>query len=68
MSLWQEQIQFVFRKSGSELSLHWCMQTSTPQFGQQSLYFVKLTMYIQSKIILHKIGVLWILTNGQVNI
>ena len=63
-SLWQEQIQFVSEKLDSKSSLHWCMQTSTPQLGQQNLYFIKLTRYIPSKIRLHKIGVLRILTNG----
>jgi len=58
MSSWQEQIQVVFWKLGSKSSLHWCMQTSTPQLGQQNLCFVKLTTYIPSKNILHKIGVL----------
>jgi len=67
-SLWQEQIQFMFWKSGSESSLHWCMQTSTPQLRQQNWYFVKLMTYIPIQNRLHKIGVLQILTNGEVNI
>jgi len=39
-NLWQEQIQFVFRKSGSECSESGCMQISTPQLGQQHSDFV----------------------------
>jgi hypothetical protein len=57
--LWREQMQFVFWKSGSKLSLHCqCMQTLTPQLRQQTLYFVNLTTYIPSEHRLHKIGVL----------
>jgi len=64
MGLWREQMRFAFWKSGSKLSLHWCMQTLTPQLRQQSLYFIKLTTYIPSEHRLHNIGVLRILTNS----
>jgi len=35
-----EQNMIHVLESGSELSLHWGMQLSTPQLGQQNFYFI----------------------------